>query len=140
VLGKVSERRTPSFSQTDFSFTHEAHVSKTNEAMTARFEANIFNLFNQKSPLDYNSKLIANSGGSVIHPYACNRAGANCSDPASVNAGFNYGSVLAGYNYINEANLPVPLNKTPLILNGQYGQPYLWQNGRSVRFKVAFTF
>jgi hypothetical protein len=136
VSGKVSDRRTPSFSQSDFSLTHDIHVSKSNEKMMAGFEVNIFNLFNQHSPVDYNSNLLAASGGSQIQPFKCSRAGVSCL--ATSAAGFDYGSVLKGYNYITEAN--TSLNKTPIILNGQYGLPYLWQNGRSMRFKFKFTF
>jgi hypothetical protein len=136
VLNGVSAQRTPSFSQTDLNLVHEVHVSKTNEKLVAGFEANITNVFNQHAPVDYNDNLIASSGGSQIKPYACSRPGVSCL--ATDQAGYDYKSVLSGYNYIQEANSA--LNKTAINLNRQYGMPYLFQGGRSMRFKFRFTF
>jgi hypothetical protein len=132
VLNGVSSRRTPSFSQTDFSFVHNVHVSKTNERLMAGVEANISNLFNQHSPTDYNSNLVALSGPSQIQPYDCTTAGVTCL--ATTQAPFNYKGMVTGYNYIQQANA------SKIVLNGQYGLPYLWQTPRSMRFKFKFTF
>jgi hypothetical protein len=136
VLNGVSARRTPSFSQTDFSLTHSVHVSKTNEKLMASFEVNVINLFNQKSPVDFNSKLFANSGAAQLYPYECT-SGVDCPVPTSV-AGFDYASVLKGYDWMALAN-SAP-GGTPAILNSLYGQPYLFQPGRTMRFKVKFSF
>ncbi len=120
VLNGVRERRTPSFSQTDFSLVHQMHVSKNNERLMAGFEANIFNLFNQHSAVDVNGNLVASSGNSYIKP-----------------AGGDYASmIVGGYNYITQANSTT----RPIVLDSMYGQPYLWQNPRSFRFKLKFTF
>ena len=130
VLNGVSARRTPSYSQTDFSFVQNFHVSKTNERLMAGVEANIQNLFNQHSPVDYNSNLVGGGGGSQIQPFGCGTAGTNC----VANQNFDYAAVMKGYNYIAQANAG------SVILNGQYGMPYLFQSPRSMRFKVKFTF
>jgi hypothetical protein len=120
VLNGVSSKRSPVFSQTDFSLVHEMHVSKTNERLVAGFEANISNLFNQHSVVDINTNLIASSGNSYIRPQ-----------------GGDYGLLIGtGYNYINSANL----STRPIVLNSMYGLPYLWQNPRTMRFKFKFTF
>jgi hypothetical protein len=120
VLNGVSSQRTPVFSQTDFSLVHEMHVSKTNEKLMAGFEVNIPNLFNQHSVIDVNTNLIASSGNSSIHP-----------------AGGDYASmIVGGYDYIAQANKA----SRPIVLNSMYGQPYMWQNPRSMRFKFKFTF
>ena len=120
VLNGTRQARTPSFSQSDFSLVHEMHVSKTNENLVAGFEVNIFNLFNQHSVVDINGNLIASSGNSNIHP-----------------AGGDYASmIVGGYNYISQANS----TSRPIILNSMYGQPYIWQNPRAMRFKFKFTF
>jgi hypothetical protein len=130
VLNGFSQKRTPVFSQTDFSFVHNVHVSKTNERLMAGFEANISNLFNQHSVVDVNSNLIGGGGGSQIQPYPCSGAGAPCVTAQS----FNYKQVMGGYNFLTQAN------SAGLILNGQYGLPYMWQTPRSMRFKFKFTF
>ena len=136
VLNGFSSKRTPVFSQTDFNLVHEMHVSKSNERLVAGFEVNVTNVFNQHSVVDINSNLIANSGGSEIHPADCSRAGISCL-PTDV-AGFDFKTLLSGYNFITEANSP--LNDSPIIKNAQYGLPYLWQTPRTMRFKFKFTF
>ena len=96
------------------------HVSKTNERLMAGFDFNVFNLFNQHSVIDVNGNLIASSGNSSIHPLG--------GDAAAM--------IGEGYNYMDQANLSSRL----ITLNSMYNQPYLWQNGRSMRFKFKFTF
>jgi hypothetical protein len=58
----------------------------------------------------------------------------SCTTVTDQQAGFNYASVLKGYDYIAQAN---SLNRT---LNGLYGRPLAWQNPRYLRFQVRFTF
>lgn len=144
VLNGVSARRTPVFSQTDFSFVQHFHVSKTNEKMMAGFEANISNLFNQHNPVDYNGNLIGGGGSSQVQPDLCGTTGTNCSGlPAQQ---FDYAAIMKGYDYIAMANAPVWNSKTgkydpsQFILNGMYGMPYMWQSPRTMRFKFSFTF
>jgi len=137
VLNGVSDKRTPTYSQTDLSFIQEAHVSKTNEKLVLGFEANITNLFNQRSKTYINQNLIASS---FISPD-------NWDNSPS---GIDYKSLLAGYNYINQANSE-PYDpafgcsvanpcKTKNVLNSLYGQAYGWQDGRGMRFKIRFNF
>jgi hypothetical protein len=131
IAGKSYNRRTPIFSQTDFSLVHEMHVSKTNEKLMAGVEANITNLFNQHSVTYINSNLIRTSG---INPYQCS-AGGNCTATEVAQAGFSYGDVMTkGYDYIGLAN------SQGRTLSSLYGQAYGWQGGRSMRFKFKFTF
>jgi outer membrane receptor protein involved in Fe transport len=132
VLNGVESKRTPAFSQTDFNFVQQMHVSKNNERLVASFEATITNLFNQHAPVDYNSNLIGGGGASQIKPFPCGSAGANC--VAGQDAPFDYAAIMKGFNYLSSAN------GAGAIINGQYGLPYLWQSGRSMRFKVKFTF
>jgi hypothetical protein len=120
VLNGTHAARTPAFSQSDFSLVHEMHVSKTHEQMMAAFEFNVFNLFNQHSVVDINTNLAASSGYTSIRP-----------------AGGDSASMIGqGYDYIAQANKTT----RPIILNSMNGQPYLWQNPRSMRLKVKFTF
>jgi hypothetical protein len=118
VVNGVRDRRTSMFSQTDLNLTHELKVSKTNEAMRLGFEANVTNLFNQHSVLTLNSNMLRTGRVSVVD-------GTGAVD---------YGTSMTGYNYLALANAG------GLIKSGLYGTPALWQDARSMRFKVKFTF
>ena len=142
VTGNVSARRTPMFSQTDFNLIQEMHVSKTNEKLVAGFEANISNIFNQHSVTFINQNLIRTSG---LNPYRCgtdptgtivvNTTGTNCTLVEANQAGFDYAAVMTkGYDYTALAN------SQGRTLSSLYGLPFGWQNPRSMRFKIRFTF
>ncbi len=145
VLGAVYPRRTPQFSQSDISIVQEFHVSKNNENLKLGFEANIFNIFNQHSPMYYYSRL----GG--ISPYnidvtqdpgPCLNGGVATS-PLPQDCIINYPYLLTGsYNYITELNSlgPSPNPDGANTLSRIYGQAYGWQSPRTMRFKLKFTF
>ena len=97
----------------------------------ARVGADCINCFNQHSVTFIDQNLIRTSG---INPYQCGTAGVTCSSVTDQNAGFNYASVLGGYNYIGLSNSQ---NRT---LSSLYGQPYGWQNPRVMRFQIRVTF
>ena len=132
VEGSVSNARTPRFTQSDLSVYQDFHVSKTNERMIARVGADCFNCFNQHSVTVINQNLIRTSG---INPATCGTAGTNCTAIGAANAGFDYGALMTkGYDYIGLAN------SQSRTLSTLYGQPQFWQNPRSLRFQVRFTF
>lgn len=124
VLNGVQAMRTPAFSQVDLNFVHEIHVSKTNENLKLAFEANILNVLNQRNILSYDTSLTDQAGDFISLPGA----------PATSLSGVNYKGLMTGYNYIQE------LNTEGMVLNSTYGQPNFFQTGRSLRFKVRFTF
>ena len=112
--------RTPSFSQTDLNFVHEFRVNKANETQKLVFETNVTNVFNQHSILNYQANLLRS--GSVCPPPG------GCGSP-------NWNALMnTGWDYIAAANA----NNS--VRSGTYGQPNLFQTGRSFRFKVGFTF
>jgi len=132
VLGNVSTRRTPMFSQSDISYSQDLHVSSSNEKLIARLGADCINCFNQHSPVVINSNIIRTG---QIKPALCGSAGTNCTPTETAQAGFDYGAVMAkGYDYIGLAN------SGGLILSSEYGQPQQWQNPRTLRLMVMFTF
>ena len=135
VLNGVNASRTPSFSQTDFSFIQQMHVSKTYERLVLGFEANLTNLFNQHSPTLYSQNLIQSG---LLAPYRCLPGGTgNCTATEIAQAGFSYGDIMSkGFNYIALANDPAG----PKTMLGNYGQATGWQGGRNMRFAVRFTF
>ena len=131
VTGNVSDLRTPHFAQTDVSLFQDFHVSKSNERMLARVGLDCINCFNQRHVTIINSNLIRTGG---INPYTCGSAGANCSGVTDDNAGFAYAQVLGGYDYVGLSN------SQKSTLSTLYGTPQGWQNPRTLRFQVKFTF
>ena len=128
TVSGVKSMRTKSFSQTDASVIQEFHVSKTNEKLVMAFEANISNLFNQHSPLIYGQSLDSTAWGTGISPDIA----ANI--PATSLSGFDYKTLTTGYNYAQVAtDSAVPLSTV-------YGKPTSFQGGRSMRFRLRFTF
>jgi hypothetical protein len=132
VAGNVSSKRTPMFSQADLSVSQDFHVSKSNERLVARFGAECFNCFNQHSPTFFTQNLIRTSG---LNPAICGNPGTNCTPTESDQAGFDYGVLMTkGYDYIAAAN------SQGRTLNSLYGQAYGWQNRRTLRLILIFTF
>jgi len=85
---------------------------------------NITNLFNNDSPLSYNT-----------NPFAGPSAGNEfLAFPAPKGAVANFATALTGYDPIAAANLQ------GLTYNNRYGLPFLFQNRRTMRLTVSFTF
>jgi outer membrane receptor protein involved in Fe transport len=133
TLGSIEEgKRTPRFSQTDLSIVQEMHVSKQNERLKLGVELNFTNIFNQHSPTFINQNLMRSGS---IHP-SLDTATSPCGS-----VGIYYDQLLTGgYNYIDEANANPASDNCHATLQPMYGLPYGWQNPRSIRFKVKFTF
>jgi Carboxypeptidase regulatory-like domain/TonB-dependent Receptor Plug Domain/TonB dependent receptor len=132
VAGNVSSKRTPMFSQSDISLNQDFHVNKSNERQIMRVGAECFNCLNQHAAVFITQNLILTSG---LNPAQCGTAGTNCTPVGAAQAGFDYGSLMSkGYDYIAAAN------SQGRTLNSLYGQAYGWQNRRSLRFQVIFTF
>ncbi len=120
VLGSIRERRTPSYSQSDLSFVNELSVSKQNENLKLGFEVNILNLFNQHSPVYFDTNLLRAS---------------------SINPPLDYQLLETGnYNYIDAANGASGYLNPHRYLNSMYGMPNGWQAPRGIRMKIKFVF
>ena len=125
VFGDGYERRTESFSQTDLNFSHEFKVSKTNEALRLGFEANVLNVFNQRNILNHDQLL--NDAGSITQ---------------RVDGHLDYHQFMTGYDWktmANSANLDEDVDND-FTVNPSYGRANMWQTGRSMRFKIKFSF
>jgi hypothetical protein len=131
TFGTPTFRRTPQFLQSDLSFNHEFKVSKTNEALRVGLEANINNLFNQKSAVSFN-QLVFSSGS--VQPTAGLTPACAAAIPDPDCAGVDYKSLMTGFDWKAQANAD------GVVLNSQYGQPNLFQGGRTMRFKLKFLF
>ena len=130
MAGTPTNARTPRFSQTDLSVFHDFKASKTNERLVARIGGDCINCFNQHSVTVINSNMIATGN---LNPFQCGGI-VSCTTVTDQNAGFNYASVLKGYDYIGLAN------SQNRILSNLYGKAQGWQNPRYLRFQVRFTF
>jgi hypothetical protein len=98
----------------------------------ARVGAECINCFNQHHATIINSNLILSGG---LNPAICGDPGTNCTQVGADNAGFDYGAVMTkGYNYTALANT------AKATLSNLYNQPQQWQNKRTLRFQVKFTF
>jgi hypothetical protein len=120
--------RTPWYIQSDASFRQEFKINKSNEAQVLTFEANVLNLFNQHSATGYYSQLDSAFTQSFLVP----------------GGAFSYSAFEHPYDWkallSNSTGLTGPDAGPALIANSQYGKPFIWQNPRSLRLAVRFTF
>jgi len=155
AIGSPFARRTPWFTQTDFNLSHSIKVNENNENQVLRFEANVINLFNQHSVVQYYEGINSQSFSSALHPgYDSNTS--NPQTAISLASGANlYQTLMSGYNpqqWIDGVPasptgcVTKPVNNCttaaiPLVTkSSQYGQPNQYQLLRNMRLGVSFTF
>jgi hypothetical protein len=134
IASAPSARRTPWFLQTDLNLVHEIKVSKTHEQMRMGVEANILNLFNQRTVLNRDNSIMPQNIYGFTGMSSANIP--NPPVPATSVSGVNYQALMTGYDWLALANNP----NNNASLSSLYGQPNVWQAGRSMRFKIRFTF
>jgi hypothetical protein len=124
VAGAVQHgRRTPAYLQTDANLTHYIHVSKEHENRRLGAEVNFSNLLGQHSVVGYNQV-----------PLTAATYASTSSNPI----GIDWNTMMSGWDYVGVSNNdPKTGNK---IVSSTYGMPNLFQSGRQIRLKVAFTF
>jgi hypothetical protein len=115
--------RTPMFTETDASLTHYVHVSKEHENRRFGGEINVSNLLGQHAIMGYNEVPLT----AATYP-------TTTSNPV----GIDWNSMESGWNYVGVSNAPNSLGNK--IVSSTYGQPNLFQTGRQIRLKVAYTF
>jgi len=121
VNGRGDMGRTPMLSHTDLLVSHELKLAGDKRL---RFELNVLNVFNQKTPTHIFNFL--NKGA----PGGSSTLAANAIDMSSVN-------LQKGYNY-NALILATP--EGTKSYDPRYGQPDLWQQGAQGQFSVKFIF
>jgi len=123
-LGSVEHgARMPLYTQTDFSLVHAFKVSKSNEAMRLAFEFNATNLLNQHAVMSYT-------------PNPFGRGNEWLSFATKSNAlGTDVQKFLTGYDLAAESTA-----QGGMVVNSRYGLPFLFQNARTLRLGVRFTF
>src|SRR6202034_3575590 len=155
TLGTPSARRTPWYIQSDLSAKHDIKVGD-HEAIS--FEATATNALNQHVVTAYWQSMDSMNFNTPLYPGVvpanataatgpCYGA-ASATNPAPAAAGqavnlacgaLVYQELESGYNvqqWINGNNGQVPA----MVQHGEYGKPYLFQPGRSLRFNLRFSF
>jgi hypothetical protein len=125
VAGTIQHgRRTPAYLQTDANLTHYVHVNKEHENRKLGGEINISNLLGQHSVTGYNQVPLT----AAVYPY---NATANP-------LGIDWNAMMSGWDYVGVSNND-PKNGNKLV-SSTYGLPNLYQSGRQIRLKLAYTF
>lgn len=124
TFGTPYNRRTPWFTQTDFNI---AEQFKVGEGRSLRFEASIFNLFNQHSVVQYYQGFNSMDALTPLAP-----GGVSLASGAAL-----YQTLMGGYN----PQAWVSSGGSPLVVKSSwYGQPQQYQLLRTMRLGVSFTF
>jgi hypothetical protein len=124
VAGSIKHNyRTPAFTQTDANLTHYVHVSKEHENRKLGGEINVSNLLGQHAIMGYTEVPLT----AATYP-------TTTSNPI----GIDWKSMESGWDYVGVSNANNSLGNK--IVSSTYGQPNLFQTGRQIRLKVAYTF
>ena len=121
TVGTPYTKRTPWYIQSDLNASHEVKIG---DRKSISFEATALNAFNERAVAAY-----FESVNSWNFPVSARPGGLSIAGGAS-----SYLAYESGYNP------QTLLNARPIVKNSQYGQPYLFQNGRSLRLGVHYTF
>ncbi|HTS66139.1 MAG TPA: TonB-dependent receptor, partial [Candidatus Acidoferrales bacterium] len=126
--GVVHDARTDPLIQTDFTLRHEVIFK---ESQRLAFEANFFNIFNQRAVESVYQFMIPTN---LVSPTRPSRFSG---DPQ-----VDWGKVMNGYNYIDALNATGAFAgvQSKLTLANRYGMPNLWQTARNIRLAIRFTF
>jgi hypothetical protein len=124
IVGNITDRRTPWFSQTDFNFVQAFKVNHNNEAQEVAFELNVLNLLNQHSVTSYYEGFNSTSQPSPLLP----------GNLGLYTGAGTYQQYETGYN-VQQA-----IGAGGTKASSLYGQPNIWQVPRSLRFTIRYNF
>jgi hypothetical protein len=159
TIGAPYARRTPWFTQTDFNV---AHSFKVKERQTLKFEANITNLFNQHSVVQYYQGFNSANFQTPLVPGYAPPSGGVTSPVGLFSGAALYQTLESGYNpqqFVNgvpgtpagctnsgftSSGAPAPvctIQAIPRVIKSSwYGLPEQYQLLRNIRLGVTFTF
>ena len=123
TLGSPRSRRTPWFTQSDLNLSHDIKVG---DHQNVKFEATALNVLNQRAVAAYVGAMDSWNFSNSINP-----GGADLTGGAA-----NYQAFESGYDPQSLINDP----NNAVVKNSQYGQPLLYQSGRSIRLAMRFSF
>lgn len=120
-LGTPYLRRTPWFTQSDLNASQQFKVG---DHQNLSVEATALNVLNQRSAVAYFEGMDSWQFQAPLYP----------GNQTLYDGAAGYKAYESGYN------VPQLINGDAVVLNSQYGKPYLYQAGRSVRLGVRYTF
>jgi hypothetical protein len=121
TLGNPYLRRTPWFSQSDLSASHEVTLPK---GRSIKVEATALNTLNQHAVVAYGESMDSWNTSASLNP-----GGLDITHGAA-----SYAAYESAYD------VKTLINTDGITMNSQYGKPYLFQMARSIRLAVHFTF
>ena len=126
TLGTPRDRRTPWFTQSDINLGHRIKIS---EHQSIAFEANAFNVLNQRAITAYYGGFNSVNFQTPLQPGGVSIFGGAAA----------YQVLESPYDPQTWVNGNGGL-ATQLIKSSQYAKPVLFQNARSIRFALRYTF
>lgn len=127
TLGNPYTRRTPWFTQSDLNLGHQIKVG---EGKAIGFEAAAFNVLNQRAVTAYYGGLNSVNFATPLVP-----------GNVGLGAGAaTYQALESGYNVSQFINGDAASGAPAVIKSSWYGKPFLYQNARSIRFTLKYTF
>lgn len=124
TLGNPYTRQAPWFTQTDLNLSHSF---KTTEHQTLGFSVNVFNVLGQRVVTSYYGGMNSIFFPSPLLPQG--NALSNASSYQAYESGYNVQSLING------------TTAGPAVTkSSQYGMPFAYQNYRSMRFGVTYSF
>lgn len=143
TVGSPVTRRTPWYTQSDLSLSHNY---KFGETKTITFTVTAYNIFNKKAVTAVNEQIDSGFAPNFIAPTsaACQAVNINTFGFDSTSC-FFFDGAPAYASYERPYNITALLNASassggPLTVNSQYGKPYLFQLPRNIRLGLRFTF
>jgi hypothetical protein len=140
TAGSPTLKRTPWYNQTDFNFQQRYKIS---ERKAVAFSATFQNIFNQRAVTSVDEQMDSTYNYNYIGLGTPNANVRLTTGTPFYQAAFQPYDISA---YMNAArsNRGTPVDGVytyrPLTVNGGYGMPNRWQNGRTIRLAVRFTF
>jgi hypothetical protein len=127
TLGTPYYRRTPWFTQSDLNIAHQI---KFGERQAVSFSANAINVLNQRAVTAYYQGMNSTNFLTPLLPGT-----ANLGSGAAL-----YQELESPYNVQQFINGNTGLGIPRVIKSSWYGQPFLYQNARTMRFDIKYTF
>lgn len=133
IYGRGDMGRSPTFTQTDFNITHRYRFGRDNR-FTIVGDLNFLNLFDQATVTGLYT--VMNPNNRVINFATFNPP--SPAPPRFTNNGPEFVNAYTSGALLNDLN--TWLNASPDRRDGRYGQPFLYQSPREVRFGFRFLF
>jgi len=138
TLGTPYDRRTPWFTQSDLNVGHRIKVG---EGKSIAFEASFFNLLNQRAITAYYGGMNSVNFATPLIPGGVG-LGAGAATYQALELGYNPKTWINGVPG-SPAGCTTACTTPPIpgvIKDSWYGQPFLFQNARTIRFGLRYTF